>query len=126
MSVKNAVLGIVLVAFAGQAAADISDGKGGRTSLQASKQQVTSSTRKCCENTLAGDCKTLVVSKAQGIEPRVPPQRSEVIATPLRCEHMPAAAEGIEGRVPPQRASSPPTPSARHACCEKTRCAHVS
>ena len=127
MSVKNAVLGIVLVAFAGQASADIPDGKGGRTSPQASKQQVTQSVRKCCEKTVAGDCKALVTEKPQAtIEPRVPPQRSEVSATPLRCKHMPAAAGAIEGRVPPQRAASTPEPVARQACCENARCNHAS
>jgi hypothetical protein len=127
MSVKNGVLGMVLVAFVSQVSADIPDGRGGRTSPQASQQQATQSVRKCCEKAMAGDCKALVTQKARRvIEPRVPPQRTEAIAPPLRCKHMPAAAGSIEGRVPPQRAALTPEPAARQACCEKPHCNHVS
>lgn len=128
MSIKSAVIGIVLAAFASQAVADLPDGKGGRTSVQASKQQVGSrAPRKCCEKTLAGNCKELIVAEAKGtIEPRIPPQRTSVVATPLRCKHMPAAG-GIEPRVPPLRAAATPEPTAHRACCENARCkSHVA
>jgi hypothetical protein len=127
MSFKNTVLGIVLVTFAGRAWADIPDGKGGRTSPQAAGQLVAQTVRQCCEETISGNCESLVTQKAQAtIEPKVPPQRTEMIATPLRCKHMPASAGAIEGRVPPQRAASKSEPGARRACCEHTRCDHVS
>jgi hypothetical protein len=126
MSVKSAVIGIVLAAFASQAIADIPDGKGGRTSPQASTQTTVSAARKCCEKTVAGNCKQLVVNEATTIEPRVPPQRTTVVATPLRCKHMLADTTGaIEPRVPPQRAATAAPTAPRHACCENARCKHV-
>lgn len=119
MTIKRAVLRIVLAAFASEAVADIPDGKGGRTSPQAGRQQATTSVaRKCCEKTVAGSCKELIVREAKGNEPRMPPQRTSVVATPLRCKHMAAPAGGIEPRVPPQRAAVTAQPAARRACCE--------
>jgi hypothetical protein len=128
MSIKNAVIAVAFVAVAGQVVADVPDGKGGRTSPQASPQQITtSSVRKCCENTVAGNCQELIVASAGSIEPRVPPQRTEIISTPLRCKHMPTATGAIETRVPPQRAATTPAPAAHRACCENVRCtSHVS
>src|ERR1051326_9200200 len=107
MSVKKAVFGIMLAAFATQAVADIPDGKGGRTSPQAGQQTTAAAVvRKCCEKTIAGDCKHLVVAEAKGVETRVPPQRTMVVTPNLACRHhMAEATGGIETRVPPQRAA---------------------
>lgn len=128
MSVKKAVLGMVLAAFAaGQAVADIPDGKGGRTSPQAGTQAAaTRVVRNCCEKTLSGDCKHLVVAIAKSIEPRIPPQRAMVMAPALTCRHMPAPTGAIETRDPPQRAPVVPEAAVHHACCESARCkSHV-
>jgi hypothetical protein len=63
MSVRNAVLAIALMALAGRAAADIPDGKGGRTSPQASKSQVAAAVQRCCEERVRA-----------ALEPKVPPR----------------------------------------------------
>jgi hypothetical protein len=119
MSVKKAVFGILLAAFATQAVADIPDGKGGRTSPQAGKQTATTAVmHRCCDKT---------ISEAKGVETRVPPQRTMVVTPTLACRHhMPEATGGVATRVPPQRAAVAPAAAVHHACCESARChAHV-
>jgi hypothetical protein len=101
MSTRNIVVVIALAALATQAPADVPDGKGSRTSVQASPDTVRANGIGCCEKGGSGNC-TEAVATAATIEPRVPPQRTSTVATPLRCQHM-TVAGSIETRVPPQR-----------------------
>jgi hypothetical protein len=118
MSVKSVVIGIVLVSSAAYALADMADGKGGRTSPQASRVSAGAASRTgCCDTAGSGHCRDLVTAWVRTIDPKVPPQRTADLVTPLRCGHMPPTAVTFEPKVPPQRAASSPSRERGRTSC---------